>query len=237
MEAEKIILKPIMTEKSYAGFPNKVYTFEVALDANKVEMTRWGFSAGGDSLVQQERVRLDEDVLRPLDFAQYDDTTFIIPDYSGDSRLCRVSRQGKLLGKWGQIPSSDEDALQNARPALAQAWRSFIDYNPRNGVLAAATQLGEVLEVWNLRDNTHVVCTGPNGEPQFQVAESVVDQQVQRVAAVSLPAVERVVDQYADSRPPVEGVEGEQIDAADGGGRVPQLDDQAQLSRLIEVER
>lgn len=141
------------------------------LDANKVEMTRWEVSAGGDSLVQQERVRLDEDVLRPLDFAQYDDTTFIIPDYSGDNRLCRVNRRGELLGKWGQIPSSDEDALQNARPALAQAWRSFIDYNPRNGVLAAATQLGEVLEVWNLKDNTHVVCTGPNGEPQFQVAE------------------------------------------------------------------
>ena len=40
MEAEKIILKPIMTEKSYAGFPNKVYTFEVALDANKVEIKK-----------------------------------------------------------------------------------------------------------------------------------------------------------------------------------------------------
>lgn len=141
------------------------------LDANKVEMTCWELSAGGDSLVQQERVKLDENVLRPLDFVQYDDTTFIIPDYSGESRLCRVNRQGKLLGKWGRIPSSDEEALQHARPALAQAWRSFIDYNPRNGVLAAVTQLGEVLEVWNLRDGTHVVCEGPNGEPQFQVSE------------------------------------------------------------------
>lgn len=141
------------------------------LDANKIEMTCWNFSANGDSLVQRERVKLDENVLRPLDFVQYDDTTFIIPDYSGDSRLCRVDRQGKLLGTWGQIPSSDEDALQNARPALAQAWRSFIDYNPDNGVLAAVTQLGEVLEVWNLKDSTHVVCVGPHGEPQFQVAE------------------------------------------------------------------
>ena len=40
MEADKIILKPIMTEKSYAGIQNKVYTFEVALDANKVEIKK-----------------------------------------------------------------------------------------------------------------------------------------------------------------------------------------------------
>ena len=40
MEAQKIILEPIMTEKSYAGFPNKVYTFKVALNANKVEIKK-----------------------------------------------------------------------------------------------------------------------------------------------------------------------------------------------------
>lgn len=40
MEAQKIILEPIMTEKSYAGFPNKVYTFKVATSANKVEIRK-----------------------------------------------------------------------------------------------------------------------------------------------------------------------------------------------------
>ena len=40
MEAEKIILKPILTEKAYAGIQNKIYTFEVALDANKVEIKK-----------------------------------------------------------------------------------------------------------------------------------------------------------------------------------------------------
>ena len=46
------------------------------------------------------------------------------------------------MHKFGVIPTVDEDALRNVRPALAQAWRSFIDYNPRNGILAVATQLG-----------------------------------------------------------------------------------------------
>ena len=40
MRAQEIILEPIMTEKSYAGIPNKVYTFKVALSANKVEIKK-----------------------------------------------------------------------------------------------------------------------------------------------------------------------------------------------------
>lgn len=141
------------------------------LDSNKSELTRLGFASSGDSLLRQEAVSLDEELLRALDFVQYNDSTFIIPDYSGDSRFCLVNRQGKLLRKIGTIPTANEDALKNARPALAQAWRSFIDYNPRNGVLVAATQLGEVLEIYNLKDSTYIVCVGPNGEPEFQIAQ------------------------------------------------------------------
>lgn len=102
-------------------------------------------------------MNLDKDILRALDFVAMDDSTFIIPDYSGDSRFCLVNRQGSLLHKLGGIPSSNEDALKNARPALAQAWRSFIDYNSRNGVLAAVTQFGEVLEIYHLKDSTRTV--------------------------------------------------------------------------------
>ena len=142
-----------------------------ALDANKSELVRFGFALSGDSLLRQEAVPLDKEILRALDFVQYDDSAFIVPDYSGNSRFCMVNRQGKLLRKMGAIPSVDEDALKNARPALAQAWRSFIDYNPRNGVLAAVTQLGEVIEVYNLKDSTHVVRIGPHGEPEFQVSQ------------------------------------------------------------------
>ena len=33
-----IILTPVITEASMEGIPNKVYTFRVALDANKIEI-------------------------------------------------------------------------------------------------------------------------------------------------------------------------------------------------------
>lgn len=36
--AQDIIIRPIITEKSMMGIPNKRYTFRVALDANKIEI-------------------------------------------------------------------------------------------------------------------------------------------------------------------------------------------------------
>ena len=40
MRAHDIIIKPILTEKSYKNIANKVYTFKVAKDANKVEIRK-----------------------------------------------------------------------------------------------------------------------------------------------------------------------------------------------------
>ena len=40
MNAHDIIIKPILTEKSYKGLANKTYTFKVAMDANKVEIKK-----------------------------------------------------------------------------------------------------------------------------------------------------------------------------------------------------
>ena len=40
MRAQEVILEPIMTEKSYAGIPNKIYTFKVAKSANKIEIKK-----------------------------------------------------------------------------------------------------------------------------------------------------------------------------------------------------
>ena len=35
-----IIIKPVVSEKSYAGYDNNVYTFVVASDANKIEIRK-----------------------------------------------------------------------------------------------------------------------------------------------------------------------------------------------------
>ena len=40
MEASEIIVKPVITEKGFAGIQNKVYTFIVNKSANKVEIAQ-----------------------------------------------------------------------------------------------------------------------------------------------------------------------------------------------------
>ena len=64
----------------------------------------------------------------------------------------------KWIHSANQIPTENnyEDI---ARPALAQAWRSFFDYNPQKGILVMATQLGEALEIYNFTDTTPVSYT------------------------------------------------------------------------------
>ena len=85
--------------------------------------------------------------------------------------LSSSDREGKWIHSANQIPTENnyEDI---ARPALAQAWRSFFDYNPQKGILVMATQLGEALEIYNFTDTTQTVRYGPNGEPQFAISQS-----------------------------------------------------------------
>lgn len=40
MNAYDIIIRPILSEKSYDGIPSKTYTFQVAKTANKVEIKK-----------------------------------------------------------------------------------------------------------------------------------------------------------------------------------------------------
>lgn len=40
MLAHDIIIRPIITEKTMGGMPNKKYTFEVAKDTNKIEIAK-----------------------------------------------------------------------------------------------------------------------------------------------------------------------------------------------------
>ena len=139
-----------------------------AIDANKMEITRWKISPSTRSAERVEEIKLDKELVRSLDFHTME-SGFFIPDYMGEFRYWEVGNNGKPLKSIGEIPSETIDE-NTVRPALAQAWRSFMDYNPDNGILAMATQLGEVFEIFNLKENTHKVFYGPEGEPQYKPA-------------------------------------------------------------------
>ena len=120
-------------------------------------------------MVRTERIKLDKATFRALDIVPFQNNSFLIPNYSGDTRFCQVDRNGKLIKKWGVIPTDRKKDLQKYPYAFGYGWRSFIDYSPKTGILVAATQFGEVLEIWNVKKNTHKVMKGKLGEPEFEI--------------------------------------------------------------------
>lgn len=140
-----------------------------ALDNIKSELVRWELNDSRDKMLRKERIKLDKATFRALDIVPYQNNSFLIPNYSGDSRFCQVDRNGKLIKKWGEIPTERKDDLKKYPYAFGYGWRSFIDYSPKTGTLVAATQFGEVLEIWNVKKNTHKVLKGKLGEPEFEI--------------------------------------------------------------------
>jgi hypothetical protein len=139
------------------------------LDANKMEVTRWQIFPGERAVRRVETVRLDKSLIRSLDF-YVTETGFILPDYSGEYRYHLADFRGQPVRAGGTIPAGKQ-ADRTAPIALAQAWRSFMDYHPRHDLLAMGTQLGEVLELYHLRDSVCTVICGPHGEPEFRTVE------------------------------------------------------------------
>jgi len=135
-----------------------------ALDPNRSRISCFRTNSP-DSLYKV--VDLDTGLVRTLDFTFYNDTQFIVPDYTGTHRFDILSSTGKTLESYGQIPLKEKDAnISDA--AYGQAWRSFVSFNPENGVLAMATQMGEVIELYSLPSGKLIsVISGKSGPPRF----------------------------------------------------------------------
>ena len=140
------------------------------LDSNRRQITRWRISASSGSAERAEEIPLDGRLLRTLDFCKTDEG-FLVTDYTGNYRYHVLDAHGQIKESVGSIPS-ERSMDAPGKTALAQAWRSFMDYNPKNGVLAMVTQLGEVMEIFNLKTGEHQVCYGPGGEPVYSISQS-----------------------------------------------------------------
>lgn len=158
------------------------------LDANKMRTTRWKIEQNMNNIIPVETIDMDKRLVRALDFYPME-SGFLVSDYLGEYRQKWTDREGKWIHSANQIPTENnyEDI---ARPALAQAWRSFFDYNPQKGILVMATQLGEALEIYNFTDTTQTVRYGPNGEPQFAISQS---EEFQRVSWDSVMFISQTI--------------------------------------------
>ena len=141
--------------------PDSIYT----LDANRMIVTRWTLSPEAKIVSRVEDIPLNKSLIRSLDFYRTD-KNFLIPNYSGECRYHEVSHDGQSIQDIGEIPT--EEHKENRNVALAQAWRTFTDYNPKNNIYALVTQLGEVVEIHNLKTGKQIVLYGPAGEPRYK---------------------------------------------------------------------
>ncbi len=113
--------------------------------------------------IPQKVIDLETSLIRTLDFDILNDSTFIVPDYMGSNRISLLDFQGKIKKKLFTIPTT---VKEDGNMALAQAWRSFLSYNSKNGILALATQLGQVLEVYDIH-HERLIKVIKEKEPEF----------------------------------------------------------------------
>lgn len=134
------------------------------LDANKKAISV--YNPENYSLFR--RINLSDNLMRSLDFTLINDSLFAIPDYTGACRINIVDSRGNIQKRLFNIPTKKRKDPDRSDIVLAQAWRSFVDYNPENGILAMATQLGQVIEIYNLKTNEIInILYGKSGEPEY----------------------------------------------------------------------
>lgn len=132
------------------------------LDANVNKIAIWNKTATDTTY----RIPLSHKLIRTLDFDLINDSLLVTPDYSGKHRYHIIDCKGNIIKSCQHIPVKEKTDC--AGIVQAQAWRSFIDYNPDNGILAMATQLGQVIELYDLKADTVIkIIYGEQGEPRF----------------------------------------------------------------------
>ena len=135
----------------------------VVLDANKSMITAFDTT----KMEKRQQIQLDKKLIRTLDFDFINDSLLIVPDYSGVNRICIINDKGHIVEKLFKIPTRTK-TKSSSDVVVSQAWRSFLDYNPHNGILALVTQLGQIVEIYNLNNKSIInIVHGSSGEPEF----------------------------------------------------------------------
>ncbi|WP_106830273.1 BF3164 family lipoprotein [Parabacteroides pacaensis] len=145
--------------------PDSIWT----LDGKKAKLYRWSLTPSTGIAQKEAEFSLSKEKLWITDFVLSENNEIYIPDYSGSCSFYTENTQGNIIDTLGILPTTlhpDEPSRQ----ILGQVWTRFIDYNPANGIVALATQLGEVLEIYNLKTDKRIITYGPNDEPVFKLS-------------------------------------------------------------------
>lgn len=127
------------------GARSKLYTYSYSKDKLGTCIDEWKF---GDKTT--------------LDFIVVNDSNLVIQDFSGSSRLLQITKQNRE--SLFSIPGAKENDGFNAE--LAYIWRSFMTYNADLDKIAMATQHGDVIEIYDLKNRLSEIVVGDKGMPK-----------------------------------------------------------------------
>lgn len=122
-----------------------------------------------DSLVCQrinpvKIVNYPETCIPVLSFTKMENG-YALLNYNGKERITFVDTLGQVISKKYEYPIVDTVEFKKYRAFAASLWDSFIDYNPQNKILGVVTKLGDVLEIYDLANDSSKVIIGPGGTP------------------------------------------------------------------------
>lgn len=177
--------------------PDTVWT----LDDGKNRMYQYSGITTNKAPKLEKDIRLDERLLRSLDFDLKDASTIAIPDYSGENRFGWVSLpSGELLRKSEQIPVADPKLLEKNAPAVAQGWNSFVAFSPDKRILATVTQFGDRLDIYDMHSEKQIEKLGADGEPEFKVTPEGYGIPAGRICYYDVQVTDRYIYAVYDGR-------------------------------------
>ena len=138
-------------------------------DTDKREVTLWGYNEHERVVVRKEAYRMKEDMILSANCTWYSDSVFYFTDKSGNNRVLKCNKDGIVTERIGSIPSIKPNK-RIGNGILAQAWNGYIKCNPLNQIMVVASQLGDVIEIYNLKEGTRHVLYGPHGEPVYEIS-------------------------------------------------------------------
>lgn len=137
-------------------------------DTDNREITLWGYSEFDKAINLKETYRMKSEMLLSANCTWQCDSVYYFTDKSGENRILKCNKNGDIIEKIGKIPTK-QNKYGKVSGILAQAWNSYIKYSPKKQILVVATQLGDVIEIYNFKEGTRNVLYGQQGEPVYEI--------------------------------------------------------------------
>lgn len=172
-----------------------------------------------------------------LSFAKMENG-YALLNFNGDERISFVDTLGQIIAKKYKYPITDTVEFKRYRAFTATLWDSFIDYNSHNKILGIVTKLGNVLEIYNLTNDSCKVIIGPGGTPgMFKKGGSVSVGKIEGFSDIQIK-LNSIYTLYSGlKREDIYALRDKGIRSPNGGNFIYEYNLQGKLKKIYKLDR